>query len=58
MKQILIGMMLVLTTLSTFGQTAGKVVEAGTNEPLFWIADVQGWTRFYSGGFPYEVYDF
>ena len=34
MKQILIGMMLVLTTLSTFGQTAGKVVEAGTNEPL------------------------
>jgi len=34
MKQILIGMMLVLTTLSTFGQTTGKVVEAGTNEPL------------------------
>ena len=34
MKQLLIGMMMVLTTLSTFGQTAGKVVEAGTNEPL------------------------
>jgi outer membrane receptor protein involved in Fe transport len=34
MKQILIGMMMVLTTLSTFGQTTGKVVEAGTNEPL------------------------
>ena len=25
---------MVLTTLSTFGQTTGKVVEAGTNEPL------------------------
>ena len=34
MKQLLIGMMMVLTTLSTFGQTTGKVVEAGTNEPL------------------------
>ena len=34
MKQILIGMMMVLTTLSTFGQTTGKVVEAETNEPL------------------------
>ena len=34
MKQLLIGVMMVLTTLSTFGQTAGKVVEAGTNEPL------------------------
>ena len=34
MKQILIGMVMVLTTLSTFGQTTGKVVEAETNEPL------------------------
>lgn len=34
MKQLLIGMMMVLTTLSTFGQTTAKVVEAGTNEPL------------------------
>ena len=34
MKQILIGMMMVLTSLSTFGQTTGKVVEAETNEPL------------------------
>ena len=34
MKQFLIGIMMVLTTLSSFGQTTGKVVEAKTNEPL------------------------
>ena len=34
MKQILVGVMMVLTTLTSFGQTTGKVVEVGTNEPL------------------------
>ena len=34
MKQLLIGMMLVLTTLSTFGQTAGKVVDSESKELL------------------------
>jgi len=33
MKQILLGLMLFITTLS-FGQTTGKVVESETNEPL------------------------
>ena len=34
MKQILLGLLMVFTTISSFGQTTGKVIEAETNEPL------------------------